>query len=559
MSVETDTVVAPLLLHLRRSRSEPWSALFLSAVAVHLSDAFVAQPVPLRFPTDARALEVADALLADPAHRDELLDWAPRVGASERTLRRLFAEQTGLSFGRWRSRLRLHASAELLSNGVSVAETARRCGFASSSAFSRAFVGDFGVNPSQYRSHLDSIGTAMHERLWPEGDEDRPAGRDRRSYADSEALMALEEDLMTGRVRMTMAAAAAGLLLSSGCSADDGGSDTGLSESSMAAAADADAASSTTTTTAADNEEPQPDDGAVATTAPGVEQPALPREIEHAGGVTEVPARAERIVTPSEAILTHLVSVGVLPVGIPDNAISNWLGPLVEAGALMAFDSSEMSPVGLGGQLNFEAIAALQPDLILLDFNQVDSYELASEIAPTVIVSRDTNADWQSAFDQTMAAAGVEEEAADEVRGRYEALLAEVPLAAAELEVSFVRGAGDANFLLDAEAAFAGSVALDGGFGVDVGDNPADEPDRGFLVFSNEQLGEIDGDLLITTAARDGQPSSISTLLESPLWDQIPAVQNGDVLEFAQPIYNGGTYVAAEALLRGLIDAASDN
>ena len=49
-------------------------------------------------PRDARALKVAEALLAQPALGWSIEAWGREVGASGRTLARLFTEQTGLGF-----------------------------------------------------------------------------------------------------------------------------------------------------------------------------------------------------------------------------------------------------------------------------------------------------------------------------------------------------------------------------------------------------------------------------------------------------------------------------
>lgn len=77
---------------------------------------------------------------------------ARAVSVSERTLRRLFAEELGLS---WRTYLlharMLKAMALLAAPGQSVQETATAVGFDSLSAFTRAFTQFSGVSPSAYR------------------------------------------------------------------------------------------------------------------------------------------------------------------------------------------------------------------------------------------------------------------------------------------------------------------------------------------------------------------------------------------------------------------------
>jgi AraC-like DNA-binding protein len=75
-----------------------------------------------------------------------------RVGASERTLSRLFHDELGMGFTVWRNQLRLHRASLLLAQGSSVTHAASSCGFSSPSAFISAFRAAFGRTPgSLYR------------------------------------------------------------------------------------------------------------------------------------------------------------------------------------------------------------------------------------------------------------------------------------------------------------------------------------------------------------------------------------------------------------------------
>ncbi|HLR44867.1 MAG TPA: AraC family transcriptional regulator [Brevibacterium sp.] len=96
---------------------------------------------------DAQALVEAD--LADSPSLPEL---ARRVGASERTLSRLFHEEVGMTFTVWRTQLRLHRANLLLAEGATVTRTAAACGYSSPSAFIQTFRAAFGRTPgSVYR------------------------------------------------------------------------------------------------------------------------------------------------------------------------------------------------------------------------------------------------------------------------------------------------------------------------------------------------------------------------------------------------------------------------
>ena len=102
-------------------------------------------------PADGRLRGLAVLLHGDPADQRTLAEFGAVVGASERTLSRLFRRETGMSFPQWRSQLRLHHSLTLLAAGSSVTFVAAACGYSSPSAFIEAFRHAFGTTPGRYR------------------------------------------------------------------------------------------------------------------------------------------------------------------------------------------------------------------------------------------------------------------------------------------------------------------------------------------------------------------------------------------------------------------------
>jgi AraC-like DNA-binding protein len=101
-------------------------------------------------PVDERARRVADGLLEDVTDHRTLAAWGRDVGASARTLARLFVAETGMGFERWRSTARLAAALPLLAQGSSVNATAYGVGYASPSAFVAAFRREVGTTPADY-------------------------------------------------------------------------------------------------------------------------------------------------------------------------------------------------------------------------------------------------------------------------------------------------------------------------------------------------------------------------------------------------------------------------
>ncbi len=104
----------------------------------------------LPMPHDRRLQAMCEALTMDPGSTATLEDWAKVVGASSRTLARLFEQELGMGFGEWRQQLRLAAAIDLMGKRVQLNEVASRLGYAHPAAFTVMFKRAFGVPPSQF-------------------------------------------------------------------------------------------------------------------------------------------------------------------------------------------------------------------------------------------------------------------------------------------------------------------------------------------------------------------------------------------------------------------------
>lgn len=103
--------------------------------------------IPL--PTDKRLQRLCAELLADPSDRRTLDAWSDVAGASARTLARLFEQDMGMSFNKWRQRIRFHNALEALTAGEPISRVAEEHGYRSASAFSAAFRKVMGRAPSK--------------------------------------------------------------------------------------------------------------------------------------------------------------------------------------------------------------------------------------------------------------------------------------------------------------------------------------------------------------------------------------------------------------------------
>jgi AraC-like DNA-binding protein len=108
------------------------------------------EPLHLPIPADRRLRGVTEALSERPADGRALADWARTAGASERTLARLFKQETGMTFGAWRQRLRLLLAIGRLVEGQAVTAVAYDLGYESPSAFVAMFRRELGSPPARY-------------------------------------------------------------------------------------------------------------------------------------------------------------------------------------------------------------------------------------------------------------------------------------------------------------------------------------------------------------------------------------------------------------------------
>jgi AraC-like DNA-binding protein len=123
----------------------------LRAVAVDELVLAPEQPLRLPEPADPRLRALADRLRRDPSDPATLAELGRQVGASERTLSRLFHQEVGMSFRHWRGHLRIHQALVLLAAGRPVTETAIACGWANPTSLIEAFTAVLGQTPGQYR------------------------------------------------------------------------------------------------------------------------------------------------------------------------------------------------------------------------------------------------------------------------------------------------------------------------------------------------------------------------------------------------------------------------
>jgi AraC-like DNA-binding protein/mannose-6-phosphate isomerase-like protein (cupin superfamily) len=107
-------------------------------------------PLGVSLPQDARLRRLCEAMLDAPGRHASLQDWAQEVGASARTLTRLFRSELGTSFARWREQLLLAQALAMAARGRPINVIASELGYGSASAFSAMVTRTVGMSPRRF-------------------------------------------------------------------------------------------------------------------------------------------------------------------------------------------------------------------------------------------------------------------------------------------------------------------------------------------------------------------------------------------------------------------------
>jgi iron complex transport system substrate-binding protein len=208
--------------------------------------------------------------------------------------------------------------------------------------------------------------------------------------------------------------------------------------------------------------------------------------VTHAQGETTVPVDPETVVVFDLGTLATLDSLDVQVAGVPEAAFPE---------SLSTFSGDEYAKVGSLFEPDYEAVNALEPDLIIVGGRSAAVYPQLAEIAPTLDLSVD-NADFMASFAEratTLGAVFGEEDAVADRLAAIDERVAEVNEAA--------QGAGEALIVMTS-ASEVSAYGAGSRFGIvhnELGLTPADEglteANHGDAV-SFEYLAETDPDIM---------------------------------------------------------------
>lgn len=272
----------------------------------------------------------------------------------------------------------------------------------------------------------------------------------------------------------------------------------------------------------------------------GTQPQAEPAVIAHKFGQTTVPADPQRIVTVGWTDQDFVLALGVVPVSARSFAENYNDYPWVKRAT-----GGKGVPTWGADTIDFEAIAAQKPDLILAIYETIDqqTYDRLSQIAPTVVQSADyadEETPWDAQLLTTGKALGREAEAKElvnKVQGRIDdARKANPEFDGKTLVVDFGPENGGHYLLPEKDPRRSLFTAL--GFGTQ--DVSGD--------VSEEKLDVLDRDVLFVNGATKEQ------MLSSPAFARLNVVKDDRTLytTFDSNLSGALTYSGPDALLYAL-------
>lgn len=140
LALPTDPATAP---------EQPRERLLTELIGTELGQARTLR-LGIELPQDKRLRRLCETMLDAPGRFTRLESWAAEVGASSRTISRLFRDELGTSYARWRSQVLLAHALSMAARQQPMSHIAAELGYASASAFTAMVTRTVGMPPSRF-------------------------------------------------------------------------------------------------------------------------------------------------------------------------------------------------------------------------------------------------------------------------------------------------------------------------------------------------------------------------------------------------------------------------
>jgi iron complex transport system substrate-binding protein len=282
------------------------------------------------------------------------------------------------------------------------------------------------------------------------------------------------------------------------------------------------------------------------------------RSFTHAFGTSEIPTQPERVVTTTDQnALLPLLEVGYTPVGsagLVDEESGEQIFRRTDG-----FDTGDVTFVGAYGEPNVEAIAALEPDLIVGYEYDADYADQLEAVAPFVGIQVFGRRLSEALLD--FADVVGKRDVAEALQAEYDARIADVreriDAAHPDLTVSIVAPDVGQVYLGD-EGQAIGTVAYDLDLGRPKAQADADRLGGSFTDgLSLELIEQWDADVVIVLdfggdAAAGGYDPATTAFLESPLVQRLQAAKRDQLVVVDGSRTVGAAWVRMHAFLDDL-------
>ncbi|MBT2214794.1 ABC transporter substrate-binding protein [Virgibacillus dakarensis] len=272
--------------------------------------------------------------------------------------------------------------------------------------------------------------------------------------------------------------------------------------------------------------------------------------VKHELGETKVEKNPKKVVVFDYGILDTLDELGIQVAAVPQGSIPSYLEK---------YDSDDYENVGSLKEPDFEKIAEVDPDLIIISGRQSDVYDQLQEIAPTIYLGVDTTR-YMDSFKENMETVGKIFDKKDEVD--QELTKIDDSIASLKKKAEEVDKKGLIILANDDKISAYGPDSRFGlihdVFGVPASDEDIEASTHGQNV-SFEYVKEQDPDLLyvVDRSAAIGDEPAAKKIVENKLMKDTKAYKNDDITYLNPEFWylSGGGLVSVQEMIKEVQDS----
>jgi len=272
--------------------------------------------------------------------------------------------------------------------------------------------------------------------------------------------------------------------------------------------------------------------------------------ITHELGETDVHKNPEKVIVFDFGILDTLDYLDVDITGVPQMNIPSYLEK---------YSGDDYEDIGSLKEPDFEKIANIDPDLIIISGRQADLYDELSELGPVIFLGVDTTRYMDSFIENTEIIGKIfdKEDEVEEELSNIDDQIAQVNEQAEKTDKDgLIILANDDKVSAYGQGSRFGLIH--DVFGVSAVDEDIDASTHGMNI-SFEYVSEKDPDLLyvVDRSAAIGEESAAKNVVENELIKNTKAMQNDDIVYLNPDIWylSGGGIISVQEMIQEISDS----